>query len=38
MDDRVLDLTDEQKATKAKYPKIDKKYECKCCFLVFWPN
>lgn len=29
MDDRVLDLTEEQKATKAKYPPITKKYECK---------
>lgn len=29
MDDRVLDLTEGQKATKAKYPPITKKYECK---------
>lgn len=28
MDDRELDLTDEQKATKSKYPPINKKYEC----------
>lgn len=35
MDDRVLDLTDGQKATKAKYPPINKKYECKwCCNLL----
>lgn len=29
MDDRVLDLTEKQKATKAKHPPINKKYECK---------
>lgn len=29
MDDRLLDLTEEQQATKAKYPPINKKYECK---------
>lgn len=29
MDDRVLDLTEGQEATKAKYPPITKKYECK---------
>lgn len=27
MDDRLLDLTDEQKAVKSKYPPINKKYE-----------
>ncbi|PWA16410.1 hypothetical protein CCH79_00004608, partial [Gambusia affinis] len=27
MDDRQLDLTEEQKATKSKYPPINKKYE-----------
>lgn len=31
MGDRLLDLTEEQKATKAKYPPINKKYECKSC-------
>lgn len=34
MDDRLLDLTEEQKATKAKYPPINKKYECKSCTLA----
>lgn len=34
MDDRLLDLTEEQRATKAKYPPIDKKYECKSCTLL----
>lgn len=34
MDDRLLDLTEAQKATKAKYPPINKKYECKFCILV----
>lgn len=34
MDDRVLDLTEGQKATKAKYPPITKKYECKLCFYL----
>lgn len=34
MDDRLLDLTEEQKATKAKYPPINKKYECKSCTLL----
>lgn len=34
MDDRLLDLTEEQKATKAKYPPINKKYECKTCALL----
>lgn len=29
MDDRELDLTVGQKAIKAKYPSITKKYECK---------
>lgn len=29
MDDRQLDLTEEQKAVKLKYPPINKKYECK---------
>lgn len=29
MDDRLLDLTEEQEAIKAKYPPINKKYECK---------
>uniref|UniRef100_A0AAR2L7S7 Protein archease n=1 Tax=Pygocentrus nattereri TaxID=42514 RepID=A0AAR2L7S7_PYGNA len=29
MDDRELDLTDAQRAIKAKYPPINKKYECK---------
>lgn len=29
MDDRQLDLTEAQEATKAKYPPINKKYECK---------
>lgn len=29
MDDRLLDLTKEQEAIKAKYPPINKKYECK---------
>uniref|UniRef100_A0A7N8WNN0 Protein archease n=1 Tax=Mastacembelus armatus TaxID=205130 RepID=A0A7N8WNN0_9TELE len=28
MDDRELDLTEAQKAIKAKYPPINKKYEC----------
>ncbi|MBN3273817.1 ARCH archease, partial [Polyodon spathula] len=28
MDDRALDLTEQQKKTKAKYPAINKKYEC----------
>lgn len=28
MDDRPLDLTHAQEATKAKYPPINKKYEC----------
>lgn len=34
MDDRVLDLTEKQKAIKAKHPPINKKYECKSCTLV----
>lgn len=34
MDDRLLDLTEAQKAVKAKYPPINKKYECKSCILV----
>lgn len=34
MDDRLLDLTEAQKAIKAKYPPITKKYECKSCILV----
>uniref|UniRef100_A0A672LXX0 Uncharacterized protein n=1 Tax=Sinocyclocheilus grahami TaxID=75366 RepID=A0A672LXX0_SINGR len=29
MNDRELDLTEAQKATKSKYPPITKKYECK---------
>ncbi|KAJ0062735.1 hypothetical protein NL108_004371, partial [Boleophthalmus pectinirostris] len=29
MDDRVLDLNEEQIAIKSKYPPINKKYECK---------
>lgn len=29
MDDRALDLTQAQEAVKAKYPPINKKYECK---------
>lgn len=29
MEDRQLDLTEYQKAIKAKYPPINKKYECK---------
>lgn len=29
MGDRELDLTAAQEATKAKYPPINKKYECK---------
>lgn len=29
MDDRALDLTHAQEAVKAKYPPINKKYECK---------
>lgn len=29
MDDRILDLTEAQQATKSKYPPINKKYECK---------
>lgn len=29
MDDRELDLTNEQKAVKSKYPPINKKYECR---------
>uniref|UniRef100_A0A3Q2TI37 Protein archease n=1 Tax=Fundulus heteroclitus TaxID=8078 RepID=A0A3Q2TI37_FUNHE len=29
MDDRELDLTETQQATKSKYPPINKKYECK---------
>ena len=28
MDDRELDLTEAQKVVKAKYPPINKKYEC----------
>lgn len=32
MDDRVLDLTEGQKAIKAKYPPITKKYECEWCW------
>lgn len=30
MDDRQLDLTEAQEVIKAKYPPINKKYECKC--------
>lgn len=29
MNDRELDLTEAQKATKSKYPPITRKYECK---------
>lgn len=40
MDDRVLDLTADQKAVKSKYPPINKKYECEFiklneCVLTF---
>uniref|UniRef100_A0A8C2ZA40 Protein archease n=1 Tax=Cyclopterus lumpus TaxID=8103 RepID=A0A8C2ZA40_CYCLU len=35
MDDRELDLTEEQKITKSKYPPINKKYECK---IHSWGN
>lgn len=34
MDDRELDLTDEQKVTKSKYPPINKKYECKLEIII----
>lgn len=34
MDDRALDLTEAQKATKSKYPPINKKYECKSDVMV----
>lgn len=34
MDDRQLDLTEEQEAIKSKYPPINKKYECKCEFTI----
>lgn len=33
MDDRQLDLTEEQIATKSKYPAINKKYECELTSL-----
>lgn len=29
MEDRLLDLTEAQNVIKAKYPPINKKYECK---------
>jgi len=29
MNERELDLTEAQKATKSKYPPITRKYECK---------
>ncbi|XP_071377804.1 protein archease isoform X2 [Centroberyx affinis] len=35
MDDRQLDLTEEQEAVKAKYPPINKKYECE---IHSWGN
>lgn len=34
MDDRLLDLTEEQKAIKSKYPPITKKYECKSEVII----
>lgn len=34
MDDRLLDLTEAQQATKAKYPPINKKYECKSQVII----
>lgn len=38
MDGRPLDLTEAQKATKAKYPPINKKYECKSEVIVIVAN
>jgi len=29
-DERDYNLTEEQKAVKAKYPPLNKKYECEC--------
>lgn len=34
MDDRELDLTEEQKVIKSKYPAINKKYECESRTLL----
>ncbi|KAJ0008871.1 hypothetical protein NQD34_016286 [Periophthalmus magnuspinnatus] len=34
MDDRILDLTEEQIAIKSKYPPINKKYECTFCLIL----